>query len=135
MSEDRPSPENDGKTPAPGSEAGLSERLDRLGRALNDRRRDEPPTGPADRNKGAQGYAQAFRLSTEFIAGILVGAALGWAGDQVLGTSPWGLIVFLLLGFAAGIFNVLRAAGLMAEPGTKKDDGTRGNDRPEGGSK
>jgi len=33
--------------------------------------------------------------------------------DWALGISPWGMIVFLLLGFAAGVLNVMRAAGVV----------------------
>lgn len=54
-------------------------------------------------------------MSSEFIAGIVVGAGIGWFLDRGFGTSPWGLIVFLMLGFAAGVLNVLRAAGLSSE--------------------
>ena len=43
-----------------------------------------------------------MRLSTEFIAGIIAGALLGWFVDRMLGTSPWGLIVLLMLGFVGG---------------------------------
>ena len=53
--------------------------------------------------------------------GVLVGAGLGWLIDRLLGISPWGLIVFLLLGFAAGVFNVMRSAGVMPG-GTQGDD-------------
>jgi hypothetical protein len=35
--------------------------------------------------------------------------------DRWLGISPWGLIIFLLLGFAAGVLNVMRAAGIVRE--------------------
>lgn len=45
---------------------------------------------------------------------MVVGGGLGWAIDKGLGTSPWGLIVFLLLGFAAGVYNVIRSAGTPA---------------------
>ena len=38
---------------------------------------------------------------------------IGWLLDRWLGISPWGLIVFLLLGFAAGVLNVMRAAGVI----------------------
>jgi ATP synthase protein I len=55
------------------------------------------------------GLARGLRLSTEMVAGVLVGAGVGWALDRWLGISPWGLIVFLLLGFAAGVRNVVRA--------------------------
>ena len=66
---------------------------------------------------GATGYGQAMKLSSEFIAGIVVGVGLGWFLDRVAGTSPWGLIVGLLLGFGAGVLNVLRSSGVVAEFG------------------
>ena len=63
----------------------------------------------------ASAMAMGLRLSSELVAGVLVGAALGWGFDRLLSTSPWGLIVFLLLGFIAGVINVMRAAGVMAK--------------------
>ena len=59
--------------------------------------------------------AVGLRLSSELVAGVLVGAALGWGFDRLLSTSPLGLIVFLLLGFTAGVINVMRSAGVMAK--------------------
>lgn len=56
--------------------------------------------------------ARGFRLSAELVGGVLVGGAIGWLIDRWLGISPGGLIVFLLLGFAAGVLNVMRAAGV-----------------------
>ena len=50
-------------------------------------------------------------MSSEFAAAVLVGAILGWGVDALAGTSPFGLIVFLLLGFVAGVLNVIRASG------------------------
>lgn len=69
---------------------------------------------PSSGQSGAAGFANALRLSSEFVAGILVGAGIGYLLDTVAGTSPWGMIVFLLLGFVAGVLNVLRSAGLVA---------------------
>ena len=92
----------------------------RLGERLGPRRRAKP----VDENVGARpgadpsAIARGFRLSTELVAGVLVGAAIGWLLDRWLGISPWGLIVFLLLGFAAGVLNVMRAAGVSGH-GTK----------------
>jgi ATP synthase protein I len=63
--------------------------------------------------------ARGFRLSTELVAGVAVGAGLGWLLDKWLGTTPWGMIVLLMLGFAAGVLNVMRAAGV-----APKSDGT-----------
>ena len=55
--------------------------------------------------------ALGFRLSSELIAGVVVGALIGWGIDHLLSISPWGLIVFVLLGFTAGVVNVIRSAG------------------------
>ena len=55
--------------------------------------------------------ALGFRLSSELVAGVVVGAAIGWGFDRLLSTSPFGFIVFLLLGFVAGVVNVVRTAG------------------------
>jgi ATP synthase protein I len=87
----------------------LSERIE-AGRRVNAERQGPPP------GANNSGMAQALKLGSEFIAGVLVGIALGWGFDYFLGTSPWGLIVFLLLGFAAGTLNVMRAVGAVAEP-------------------
>ncbi|SFP00390.1 ATP synthase protein I [Mesorhizobium sp. NFR06] len=70
-----------------------------------------------DEAKAATGYGQALKLSSEFIAGVVVGVGLGWIIDRLAGTAPFGLIIGLLLGFGAGILNVLRSAGLASEFG------------------
>lgn len=57
--------------------------------------------------------AIGLRLSSELVAGVVVGAAIGWGFDRLLSTSPFGLIVFLLLGFTAGVVNVVRSAGVV----------------------
>jgi F0F1-type ATP synthase assembly protein I len=72
-------------------------------------------TRPDAAQARASAMAVGLRLSSELVAGVLVGAALGWGFDRLLSTSPWGLIVFLLLGFVAGVVNVMRAAGVMAK--------------------
>ena len=56
--------------------------------------------------------ARGFQLSSELIAGVVVGALMGWGFDRLLSTSPFGLIVFVLLGFTAGVLNVIRSAGV-----------------------
>ena len=69
----------------------------------------------ADKKDGVSGVGQAFKLSSEFIAGIIVGGGLGYLVDNAFDTTPWGMIVLLLLGFCAGILNVLRSAGMVSE--------------------
>jgi len=57
--------------------------------------------------------ARGMRLSSELVGGVLVGGVIGYALDYWLGIRPWGFIAFVLLGFAAGILNLMRAAGLL----------------------
>jgi ATP synthase protein I len=92
-------------------EAALSARLQRLGERLARNQAPKPSDDPrGDRATTASGYARGLRLSSELVAGVVVGAGLGLLLDHWLGISPWGLIVFLLLGFAAGVLNVVRSA-------------------------
>jgi ATP synthase protein I len=42
-----------------------------------------------------------------------VGAGLGYLTDQFFNWTPWGLLTGVLLGFAAGTLNVVRAAQSM----------------------
>ena len=65
------------------------------------------------RGREMTGMGRAFRLAAEFVAAILVGLGLGWGIDQLFGTAPWGMVILLLLGFAAGVLNVTRAAAEM----------------------
>ena len=105
-------------------EAALSARLQRLGEGLALKRAQDPSKDASEnRAATASGYARGFRLSSELVAGVLVGAGLGWLIDRLLGVAPWGLIVFLLLGFVAGVLNVMRSAGVVASPGL--DNGRR----------
>ena len=105
----------DERTEPPDNEADLSARLKRLGERLDQASRpSETGSGPRQTND-ASAFARGFRLSTELVAGVLVGAGIGWLLDRWLGISPWGLIVFLLLGFAAGVLNVMRAAGVVRD--------------------
>jgi ATP synthase protein I len=98
----------------PDDEAALSARLERLGNRIATANR-HPDHDDGARPNQASAYARGFRMSTELVAGVLVGGGLGWLLDRWLGISPWGLIVFLMLGFAAGVLNVMRAAGVVRE--------------------
>ena len=112
-------------------EAALSARLRGLGDQLGRHRpRESFESRPSRPAADASGYARGFRLTSELVAGVVVGAGIGWALDRLLGISPWGLIVFLLLGFAAGVVNVIRAAGIApgsdsgGPPDSRNDDTT-----------
>ena len=115
--------ERDGSPdPAAAREKELSERLRDLDRRLDERRAAREADAGAEPPPPRQGYALAMRLGADFVAGVVIGAALGWGIDRLFGTSPWGLMIFLLLGFAAGILSVLRTAGLVQPGPTGPDD-------------
>lgn len=104
---------DDEKTPKPGVEADLSTRLKRLDSRLGEisSGRDESAKAAKRKASDASGLGQAFRLSAEFIAGVLAGGFLGWMLDSFVGSSPWGFIIGLVLGFGSGMLNMLRASG------------------------
>jgi ATP synthase protein I len=100
----------------------FSERLRKLDVAL---KRAQADRADGDEHSprpsgGMQGMAQALKVASEFAAGVIVGGGLGWFVDWLFGISPWGLIVFLMLGFGAGVLNVLRSAGLTNKPGERE---------------
>jgi ATP synthase protein I len=99
-------------------EAALSARLGDLDHRLSQIRGSrkaqagQTGAGSGDGARNASGMARGLRLSSELVVGVLIGALMGWGLDKLLSTSPWGMIVFLLLGFAAGVRNVIRAASM-----------------------
>lgn len=78
-------------------------------RALRAREDETTGRGPARREPSA-GLALGMRLSVEFVAGIAVGVGIGYGLDRWLGTAPWLMMLFLLLGGGAGVMNAYRAA-------------------------
>ena len=92
-------------------------RLKQLGDRLReiDKREEGERQTATQSGKDMSGLARGLRLSTEFAAGVLVGVGLGWACDRYLGTAPWGLILFMLLGFGAGMMNVMRTARVWSQ--------------------
>lgn len=105
-------------------------RLSALEDQLADRQKKE--TKKQNHKSDNSGYGNALKMSSEFISAILVGAAIGYAFDALIGTSPWGMIVLLLLGFVAGVLNVLRSSGAMSDPyvtgGALKSEETKKSD-------
>ena len=88
------------------------DRLRDLGQRLEDaqKRQAAGSKAPPTTQLGIAG-----RFATELVAALVVGGGLGWGVDWLLGrfglhTKPVFLIVFFVLGAAAGIRNVMRAA-------------------------
>lgn len=107
----------------PPDDGGLSGRLRDLDRRLDKSRAEHvAETAPGPQSRTSQGWGMALRLGADFVAGVLVGAAIGLGIDRLFGVSPWGLLIFLPLGFAAGVLSLLRTAGMVAKrPGIDDD--------------
>ncbi len=75
----------------------------RLNAKLEARREKEAKRSP-------KGWSIGLRYGSEFAGGVLAGAGLGYLADRFLGWTPWGLLVGVTFGFAAGTLNVVRAA-------------------------
>jgi ATP synthase protein I len=93
------------------------DRLDELGRKI-EAARGAPPEQSSQRP--AAGRNVAYRLPTEFVAAVFVGAALGWGFDRLTGLKPFGIIVFSILGIVAAFHLVFRLVG---KPPADKDEG------------
>ncbi len=104
MASDRPG--DDDQTRQGESEPSPAELDDfsaRLGEARKSRAEKDKVVEPAP-------HGAAMRLGSDFIAGIIVGGLLGWGIDRSFGTTPFGLIICLGLGFGVGTRNAIRTA-------------------------
>ena len=91
--------------------ADLRARLDRLSSELKGRAAPPPAPEPKRETK-TDGVGSAMslglRAGSEFVSAVIVGLGIGWVLDRALGTNPAFLIVFFLIGVAAGVWNVIR---------------------------
>ena len=104
------------------SDKDMRERLAKLSQDLEARGTSKSDTAPmAGPNNIGSAMSLGFRVMSEFVAAVAVGALIGWQADKWFGTSPLLLILFLLLGTAAGFWTVYKLAtkptGL---PGTRR---------------
>jgi len=93
----------------------MSARLKALKGELAQRAERRAPAAPTDRQAPdgggfGPGATQAMQAGTEFVVSILLGSAIGYGLDRWLGSKPWLLIAFFLLGTAAGVRSVIRLA-------------------------
>ncbi|MFO1143758.1 MAG: AtpZ/AtpI family protein [Amaricoccus sp.] len=86
----------------------FSDRLKRLEDriAAAKARREPKPRGHGDMTQGSL----AWRMVIELVVGMVLGLAIGWGIDAALGTRPVFLVIFALLGFAAGVRTMMRTA-------------------------
>lgn len=92
----------------------LQERIRNLEEEINPPEKGESPISQAN---------MGWRMVVDLVAGVGLGFAIGYGLDILFGTKPLNMILFVLLGFGAGINLMLRTAKEMKKPETKKNEG------------
>ena len=67
-----------------------------------------------------------WRMVTELVAGLLIGFCIGYGLDRLFGTLPVFLVLFVLLGFAAGVKTMLRSAQDLQQAQSGQTDEDKG---------
>lgn len=102
---------------------------DRL-RALEARLSKVQEKAPEVKTNTVKGFSQgevAWRMVTELVTGMLLGMGIGYGLDVVFGTLPVFLIIFSLLGFAAGVKTMLGTARQLAQKAADQATKDEGN--------
>jgi ATP synthase protein I len=116
---------------SPEQREAFRKRSSALGEQLDAVRARRSPDRSGDARARGEAFSRAFRFLAELIVGVGVGGFIGWVLDRQLGTAPWLLVLFVVLGFAAGVMNVIRAAqkaqaealaAQLAAPSVEDDD-------------
>jgi ATP synthase protein I len=108
------------------SDEDQKQRLARLEARIEAAKKVEP-----DKAHQEEHYSQAqlaWRMVIELVAGLGIGFGMGYGLDRLFGTMPIFLVLFTLLGLAAGIKTMLRSAQEiqdreMAKEAVTKDEG------------
>lgn len=104
-----------------GRDGDLSERIERARDAMRPKR----STNVAEKYNA---LSLAWRMTIELVMGVVIGAAVGLGLDTLTGLKPLFLIVFGLLGFAAGVKVVMETAKQASQMGrdAEEDENGRG---------
>ncbi len=108
------------------TEAEQKQQLEQLEARLKAAKERTAPKPRAD--KTVDQSHLAWRMVIELVAGLMIGFGIGWGLDWLFGTLPIFLMLFTLLGLAAGVKTMLRSAQEMqntqlAEQQAKNDEG------------
>ena len=84
-----------------------------------------------ERSKVEEHHSQAqlaWRMVIELVAGLGIGFGIGYGLDYLLGTTPWLMVVFVILGLIAGIKTMIRSANELQRDALERDENAaRGN--------
>jgi len=104
--------------------------FERIGEGFEVSRAQEVAQTDLDAEMRGRGMAYGMRMAVDLVAAVFVGGLIGWGLDWVLGSRPWLLLLFFLLGFAAGILNVMRTYQRMQREFAARTGGNMGHSVP-----
>jgi ATP synthase protein I len=118
---------------SPEETAAFQDRVAELGNRLGriKAQRDADVHADLDAEIRGRGMAYGMRLAAEMVAAVVVGGGIGWGLDRWLGSKPWLFLLFFLLGFAAGVLNVLRGYERMQKEFMARTGGRLGHSVPD----
>jgi len=113
--------------------AAFEGRISDLGERLDKVKAQRQTEAQADLDAGMRGRGMAYgmRMAAELVAAVIVGGAIGYGLDRWLGSTPWLFLLFFVLGFAAGVLNVVRAYERMQKEIVAKTGGRIGHRVPD----
>ncbi|GGB58674.1 AtpZ/AtpI family protein [Blastomonas aquatica] len=88
----------------------VDERIDHIGDRLRDIERKEQADASGKSGTVDKNYRLGNRVLADLLGGLAGGLLFGWLFDRWLGTSPWLLITFLILGIFVAFRNIIRAS-------------------------
>lgn len=116
----------------PMSENGSNDLSERIAAARRARAEREGQNPDEVEQTGTSAGAMALRFGAEFGVSVAVGIGIGLLIDYYAGSKPWGLLIMMMFGFAAGIRSVMRAyRELNAEAAKLAENGSVGPDKEE----
>jgi ATP synthase protein I len=118
---------------SPEEKAAFEGRISDLGQRLDKVKAQRATDADADLDAEMRGRGMAYglRMAAELVAAVIVGGAIGYGLDRWLGSTPWLFLLFFLLGFAAGVLNVVRAYEKMQKEFTARTGGRIGHKVPD----
>jgi len=122
-----------GRRISPEDEAAYRGRISELGDRLDKAKAEREAAAEAelDAEMRGRGMAYGMRMAAELVAAVIVGGLIGYALDSWLGSKPWLFLLFFVLGFAAGVLNVVRSYERMQKEIAARTGGRLGTSVPD----
>jgi ATP synthase protein I len=122
-----------GRRKRPDDEAAYRGRISDLGDRLDKAKAEREAAAQADLDAEMRGRGMAYgmRMAAEMVAAVIVGGLIGYGLDYWLGSKPWLFLLFFVLGFAAGVLNVVRSYERMQKEIAARTGGRIGHSVPD----